>query len=103
MKSAAAKSDNKQKIMQSSRNKQTGESSEILQVKNELITLEDYEIQTIKTEDNQVDEGQNEDASLIYYFEPQEKSNFAINTEKKSKIVMWWVLLDITGVYFCFF
>lgn len=63
---------------------------EPLQVKTEVITIDEDEIQLIKNEEFQAQEllqnQRNGGASkLIYYFEPQQKSNYETNLEDKSK------------------
>lgn len=57
---------------------------ETLHVKNEVITIDEVVIESIKQEER-VQEEPLQNSKLIYYFEPQEKSNFVINTEDKSK------------------
>lgn len=55
---------------------------ETVYVKNEVFTIEEDEIQSIKNDEEAVlDEQQNGGSKLIYYFEPQER----INVEDKSK------------------
>lgn len=60
-----------------------------LHVKNELIKIDEELLHSLKTEDYRLQEKpniQNGGASkLIYYFEPQEKSNSAKKAENKSE------------------
>lgn len=65
---------------------------EKLQVKNEVITIDEDEIQLIKKEEFQSQEDlqlQNQhnggSSKLIYYFEPQQESIYETNLEDKSK------------------
>lgn len=60
---------------------------ETLHVKNEVISIDEVEIQSIKNEElpEEAHKIQNGASKLIYYFEPQEKSNFVISMEDKSK------------------
>ncbi|CRK89104.1 CLUMA_CG002494, isoform A [Clunio marinus] len=73
--------------MQSAANLQ---SFETFQIKNEIITIEEDEIQAIKKEEFKEDEqfkiqdSLQDGTTLNYYFEPQEKSNFAISLEDKT-------------------
>lgn len=64
-----------------------------LHVKNEVITIDEDVLQAIKTEDYRVQEEaniQNGGASkLIYYFEPQEKSNSVLKAEDKSELAIF--------------
>lgn len=63
---------------------------ETLHVKNEVITIDEDETQSIKNDESQAQEepeiqSNGGTSKLIYYFEPQQKSNYIINTEDKSK------------------
>lgn len=62
------------------------QSIEALQVKSEVITIDEGEIQSIKNEQILQQEDPDGGSQLIYYFEPQQKKNLIINTEEKSKI-----------------
>lgn len=61
---------------------------ETLYVKNEVITIDEDEIQSMKNDEIHVQEEPHNGGSLIYYFEPQQKSNLIVNTEDKSKIFL---------------
>jgi hypothetical protein len=66
------------------------EDFETLQVKNEVITIDEDEIQPTKSEEIRIGDGSCEinnggNSNLIYYFEPQEKSNYRIISEDKSE------------------
>jgi hypothetical protein len=74
--------------MQSAKNIQN---IEPLQVKSEVITIEEDEIQTTENDDFRLLDEPNEisnggASNLIYYFEPQEKSNLIISLDDKSKL-----------------
>lgn len=63
---------------------------EALHVKNEVITIEEDEIQSTKIDEAQQlgahDNGGS--SNLIYYFEPQQKTNYIVNTEPKSEFTI---------------
>lgn len=65
---------------------------ETFDVKNEVITIDEDEIQSIRNDETGSHEEPNEiqnnggTSKLIYYFEPQEKTNFTINADDKSKL-----------------
>lgn len=64
-----------------------------LHVKNEVITIDEDVLQSIKTEDYRVQEEVNIQnggtSKLIYYFEPQEKSNSVMKAEDKSELAIF--------------
>lgn len=66
---------------------------ETLHVKNEVITIDEDVLHSIKTEDYRAQEEANIQnggtSKLIYYFEPQEKSNSVMKAEDKSELAIF--------------
>lgn len=73
--------------MQSAKNIQD---IETVQVKSEVITIDEDEIQSANSDEIQVQprliQHNGGTSKLIYYFEPQQKSDFVISKEDKSKL-----------------